>query len=497
MRDSKSERTGSPGAPSASHRIGIGEFIDSFGTTRKTWALFFLLSFAMFFDGYDNMIVNFSLPSIQAEWGLNSTMAGSLSSWSLFGLVAGGLVAGPASDKWGRKHVMAVSIALFGVLNLPLYFAPDWESFAAFRVLSGIGLGACIPMVTTCFSEWMPTRNRAFFITAAMAFMVGGGVVAGVVGGMLCDSATAAAVVSGQVAYSDVASVELPFVGGLHMDGWRIGFFIGAVPVLYSALIWLFLPETPQYYASVGRLDKSIAQLARYEKVVTGSTAKADALAPGMLAVPLKQEKTGPATLFSKRYIKGTLAIWIAYFCGCMIIYSVNAWLPRLCGSLGYDYSLATINQAASVLANLLTGLVAGRIGRRRNAMLGFSVAFVVIVVTAVSFMANSPYPLLTAVMVFLGFGINYGQTGLQPLMPETYPTEIRGTGVAWCQAFGRFGGALGPIAMGLILDVALSFGLDAAVAIPLAFIVLAIPAAVSVVAIALLAEDNGARSAM
>lgn len=497
MENSRNEGAGGLQRSSSPHRISIGEFIDSFGTTRKTWFLFFLLSFAMFFDGYDNMIVNFSLPSIQAEWGLNSAMAGSLSSWSLFGLVAGGLVAGPASDKWGRKHVMAVSIALFGVLNLPLYFASDWKFFAVFRVLSGIGLGACIPMVTTYFSEWMPTRNRAFFITAAMAFMVGGGVVAGVVGGVLCDSATAAAVVSGQVAYSDVASVELPFVGGLHMDSWRIGFFIGAVPVLYSALIWLFLPETPQYYASVGRLDRSIDQLARYEKAVTGATAKADALTPGVLAAPSKQEKTSPATLFSKRYIKGTLAIWIAYFCGCMIIYSVNAWLPRLCGSLGYDYSLATINQAASVLANLLTGLVAGRIGRRRNAMLGFSAAFVVIVMTAVSFMVNSPYPVLAAAMILLGFGINYGQTGLQPLMPETYPAEIRGTGVAWCQAFGRFGGALGPIAMGLILDVALSFGLDAAIAIPLAFIVLAIPAAVSVMAVALLAEDNGARSAM
>lgn len=72
---------------------------------------------------------------------------------------------------------------IYGILNLPLYFSNSWEFFAFFRVLAGTGLGATIPMVTTCFSEWVPSKNRSFFITFGMAFMICGWLLAGVIGG--------------------------------------------------------------------------------------------------------------------------------------------------------------------------------------------------------------------------------------------------------------------------------------------------------------------------
>jgi MFS family permease len=71
------------------------------------------------------------------------------------------------------------------------------------------------------------------------------------------------------------------------------------------------------------------------------------------------------------------------------------------------------------------------------------------------AFVGGDFYTILAA-NIFMGFAINYAITAVQPLMAESYPTEFRNTGVAWCQAFGRFGGAFAPIVAGLIMSLKL-----------------------------------------
>ena len=88
----------------------------------------------------------------------------------------------------------------------------------------------------------------------------------------------------------------------------------------------------------------------------------------------------------------------------------------------------------------------------------------------------STAFGLTLAVMMFLGFAVNYTITAVQPLMAESYPTEFRNTGVAWCQAFGRFGGASAPIVMGMVL-VATGNNL------PQAFLFLAFPAVLGLLA--------------
>ena len=56
--------------------------------------------------------------------------------------------------------------------------------------------------------------------------------------------------------------------------------------------------------------------------------------------------------------------------------------------------------------------------------------------------------------MLLFGFCLNYAITAVQPLMPESYPTALRNTGVAWCQAFARFGGSASSIVLGSIASM-------------------------------------------
>jgi len=384
----------------------------------------------MVFDGFDYMIVSYTMPQIAAEWGLNAVQKGSLSSWSLIGLIVGGAIAGIISDKIGRKKTLVYSVAAYSLLTVPIFFVHSFEASAFFRVLTGVGLGACIPVVTTCFSESVPTNRRAVFITFGMAWMIVGWMLAGVVATFL--------------------------VPGL---GWRFCYLLGGIPLLYSIYLYFKMPESIHWLTSKGRNQEAVKALQHVEKIATGKCTDWD---PNALVVPTPPKVVGPKALFSKEYRSITAGIWIMYFCGCFIVYGINAWLPSLMLEKGLKltsaYGLVIAQNAAAVIANCSTGFVSELVGRKKNLIMSFAVAGIAVVIMA--FVSSSFGAILLAIL-FLGFAVNYAITAIQPLMAEAYRTEFRNTGIAWCHAFGRLGGASAPIVAGIIIQMNLGYSVS------------------------------------
>jgi len=410
--------------------FSISEVIDSFGVNKFTWWIFFFLGMAMVFDGYDYMIVSYTMPQIAADWGLGAVAKGSLSSWSLIGLIIGGAMAGILSDKFGRRKTLTIAIATYSLLTIPIYFSTSFAMFATFRVLAGLGLGACIPLVTTIFSESTPTNKRAIFITFGMAWMIVGWVLAGL-----------------------LATWLVP------LHGWRICYLIGGIPLLYSIFLYFKMPESAYWLANKGYKTEAVKALENIEKKATGKITFRD---PNYLVSPPTPKQVGPKALFSKEYRIATAAIWITYFCGCFIVYGINAWLPSLMLEKGLKlssaYGLAIAQNGAAVIANCSTGFVAEWVGRKTNLVISFVVAALAVVIMAN--VGGSFGAILTA-CIFLGFAVNYAITAVQPLMAESYPTDFRNTGVSWCQAFGRLGGASAPIVAGMIIQMNLGYSMS------------------------------------
>ena len=162
----------------------------------------------------------------------------------------------------------------------------------------------------------------------------------------------------------------------------------------------------------------------------------------------------------------------------------------------GYTYGLATLNNGAAIITDVLAGIGAEKFGRKKNIVGGFVITIVMIVLTTIVFYVavttgGVPYALIALVMVLFGFGINYGQTGLQPLMPEVYPVQIRATGVSWCQAFGRFGGALGPLALGAIMDACVAAQVSTAMSMSITFMFMVIPAVIPIISTSILIKGD------
>ncbi len=440
-------------------KYSVSDVIDSLGVTKFTWIMFFFLGFAMIFDGYDFMIVNTTNTMVaHSFWPDNpnpGALMGSLTTWSLLGMVIGGAVGGILSDKFGRKLTLTLAILFYGVFTLPQAFAPNYEIFAAFRLIAGLGVGSCIPVVTTTFSESMPSKNRGVFITFGMAFMVLGWVLAGLIGNPI-QSHQAAPLIPGLTEAVTWTNADGSTTSGY--ANWRVCYIIGAIPIIYAIILWFGMHETPAWYVSKGRREDATNRLAQIEKVATGKVTERD---PNMLIVPPKPPKTSPQVIFSKKYILATCAIWSTYFIGQFCVYGMNAWLPSWFKGIGYTASqavmLQTWNNVAAIVSNVTVGFISDLIGRKRNLAFAWLFAIFAIIICS-AFVVPNNFGLCVALMLLFGFALNYAITAVQPLMPESYPTELRNTGVSWCQAFARFGGAASPIILGSLANSPMFF---------------------------------------
>ena len=442
---------------SESKEFTVSEVIDSFGINGHTWLMFVLLGLANIFDGYDFMVVNSTNTYLAASFNMidwstgkavvDSAAMGSLTTWGLLGMVLGGACGGILSDKIGRKKMLIIACFFYGIFTLPQAFSQSLGFFAAFRLIAGFGVGSCIPVVTTCFSEIIPSKNRGVFVTFGMAFMVAGWVLAGIAAQAICG--VDHAIIGGWMAPITLANGTETF------ENWRLCYLIGALPIVYAVALIFFMHETPHWYANNGQKEKAVEALAEIERKHHNTVTDRD---PNCLVVPPKPAKTSVNVLFSKKFIVGTAAIWTTYFVGQFCVYGMNAWIPTWFQGVGYSAGqsvmLQTWNNVAAIASNVTVGFVSDKIGRKKNLCLSWILCIVAIILCSV-FIVDDPqqtkFVLYVILMLLFGFCLNYAITAVQPLMPEQYPTALRNTGVAWCQAFARFGGSASSIVLGFI----------------------------------------------
>jgi putative MFS transporter len=404
----------------------ISEIIDKLGMSKFIWKIYFIVGLAMIFDGFDYMIASYTMPQIAGEWALTKIQTGSLASWSLLGLIIGGMVAGLLSDRFGRKKTLILSCILYSLFTIPIFFVKSYEMFAIFRIISGFGLGACIPVCSTIISEFAPSKHRGFFIASAFSWLVAGWVLAGV-----------------------IAMLVVP-----HM-GWRYCYLIGGLAVLYAPVLAAVLPESPHWLVSKGRKTEAISIIKAMEKAAKGTTREWSA---EELLVPPPPKTVGVAALFSREYRLVTVGVWIMYFMGCVIVYGVTAWMPTLLYekglSLSKSYIFTVMLNTASIVANGVSGLISDKLGRKKNITFSFIVA--ALAVLLVANVSGTLEILITCII--LGFASNLALTSVQPLIAEAYRTEFRNVGVAWTHAFGRIGGFLAPIMAGYVQQLGAGF---------------------------------------
>jgi MFS family permease len=406
----------------------LSEIMDELGISKFTIKILIIIGIAMVFDGFDYMIVSYTMPQIAAEWGLDSVKAGSLSSWSLLGLVIGGSLSGIIADRYGRKNTLIMSTVLYSFFSILTFFASGYEIFSLCRVLTGAGLGACIPMANTINSEYAPTKVRGLFIALGMAFMILGQILAGF-----------------------FAMFLIP------LFGWRISYLIGGVPIFYAIVIHFVMPESALWLIVMGRKDKAITIIKMMER---SAGRQPHNWKPDDILVPAKTKTVGVRALFSKSYVLSTVGLWINAFFIASVMYGINAWTPSMLLMSGFDttssYGFTIVQSAAAMIATCLAGLMIERRGRIKGSFVAFSLAIVACI--SMSFALSKGHWAIFAGCILIGFSVNFAITCPKSLTPELFPTEFRGTAIAFSAAFGRIGGFCAPLVFGIVVGYGMSF---------------------------------------
>jgi MFS family permease len=354
-------------------------------------------------DGFDLLILGFMLPAISAELQLNAWEAGSLVTWTLVGAVAGGIIFGALSDRFGRIRVLTWTIVLFALFTGMCAFAHGFWDLLIYRTIAGIGLGGEFGIGMALAAEAWPASKRA-----RASSYVALGWQAGVLGAAL------------------LTPLLLPSIG------WRGMFMVGVIPALVAWLIRSKLHEPEAFVRSAAK-RKTILESFRL-LVKDSATAKVSA---GIVILTSVQN--------------------FGYY-GLMI------WMPSfLSQQLGFSLTKSAAWTAVTILGMAIGifafGHLADRIGRKPSFYL-FQVGAVSMVFT---YSTLSDPGVMLWVGAVMGMFVNGMLGGYGALMSEAYPTEARATAQNVLFNVGRGVGGFGPIVVGTI---AVMYSFQAAIAL-------------------------------
>jgi AAHS family 3-hydroxyphenylpropionic acid transporter len=337
-------------------------------------------------EGIDLQAAGVAAAGIGAEFKPSPNQFGTFFSASTFGLLLGALIGGRLADSIGRKKVLIVSIALFGLFSLLTSFATDVQSLTWARALTGLGLGGSLPMLLALVTESSAARHQSASVAMVYAAMPLGGAGASLLIMLIASSQ------------------------------WRTVFIVGGVvPLLLAPLMAIWLPESATF---------------QWEQQTSGTLKAGSVMA-----------------LFAHGRARRTLLLWVSFLLELLLLYLLLNWLPTLLVSDGFTPVQAAGAQIGFNLGGVLSAVLIGYLlgGRLRNSA---TIIVFTIVPLLLVLLAKSPpsFSIIAPAVFVLGSAVLAAQAFLYTVAPAAYPTLIRGVGVGAAVAFGRIGSIVGPI---------------------------------------------------
>ena len=429
-------------------RIDVSEAIDSSPFGRFQWQVVALCGALLVVDGYDVFVAGTVLPTLIAEWGLTKPQAGGLQAWALFGMMFGALVLGPLADRIGRKKGVAISFVLFTSATVMTGFSNSPEQFKIFRFIAGLGCGGLMPNAVALMNEYAPKRLRGTMVALMFSGYSVGGMVAAGLG-----------------------------IGLIPSFGWKPMFWLAAVPLLMLPLILWRLPESLGFLIRQGKQDEARRIFSRISQTPLDATDE-------LVFTEAKGAKASVAELFRHGRTLRTLMLWLSFFCCLLLVYLLSSWLPKVLQEAGYAERASLLSLFSLNFGGMAGAILGGRMGDRfglPKVVVGFFAAAAL----SIALIGLNPGAGLLFLLVFVAGATTIGtQILLYASVAQLYNLSVRSTGLGWASGVGRIGAIVGPTMGGVLLARELPLGQN--------FLIFAIPAAVSALAMLVFALSNG-----
>jgi len=401
--------------------------------TRYTIRVALIVALGGFLMGFDASVISGVVSFIGPEFELSNIQIGwAVASLTLTSTLAM-MVAGPVSDRFGRKPVLKVAALLFTISAVASAIAPDYLTLVIARMLGGFGVGAALIIAPMYIAEIAPADVRGRMVSFNQLNIV--------IGISLAYFSNYLILSLGQ---SDLAWAQTLRIGDWN---WRWMLGVEALPAIFYFFALFSVPESPRWLVMRGKGEQALDILAR----VSGrKQAETDLQAvQESLDTEANKEKGKLKELFlpAMRLVL-TIGIVIAILQQITGINSVFFYAPMIFeqSGIGTDASFmqAVLVGIVNLVATIVAILLIDKLGRRPLLITGLVVIATSMLLLAYSFgvadlgpdgelINMNPTLILIGILGFVaGFGISLGPV-MWVLFSELFPNRIRGIAISFC----------------------------------------------------------------
>ena len=393
---------------------------------------------------------------------------GLVSSAYLAGAVAGALLFGYLTDRFGRRKLFMVTLGVYLAATAATAFAWDFWSFALFRALTGAGIGGEYAAINSAIQELIPARYRGRTDLAINgSFWVG-------------------------AAFGALGAVVLLQPGLLPPDwGWRAAFGIGAVLGLGILVLRRWIPESPRWLMLHGRIAECDTVIAGIERRVVRAgdieMLRVDCRRIRIVAgarTPVLRMLRAILRDFPRRAVLGLVLMSAQAFFYNAIFFSYALVLTRF-----YAVPSAAIGwymlpfALGNFLGPLLLGPLFDTIGRKPMIAFTYAVSGVLLAIVGWLFRESMLDAVqLTVCWSVIFFFASAAASAAYLTVSESFPLEARALAIAFFYAVGTgIGGVASPVLFGALIgggergEVFLGYLFGAALMVGAAIVELAI----------------------
>ncbi|MFF3133989.1 MFS transporter [Streptomyces mirabilis] len=433
--------------------------LDRLPWSRWHWTVVIGLGTVWILDGLEVTIVgNIAGRLSEPGSGLPITSAqvtGTAAALYVAGACVGALFFGRLTDRFGRKKLFMVTLAVYlGATALTaVSFEPWW--FFTFRFLTGFGIGGEYAAINSAIDELIPSQYRG-----RVDLIINGSFWLGAIGGSLL---------------SIVALDTALFPANI---GWRLTFALGVVLGLVILLVRRSVPESPRWLLIHGRQEEAEQLVTSVEERVRADLGGRE-LPPPAGEITIHQRKTIGFLAIARTVLatyRKRAALGLSLFIGQAFLYNAitfgfGAILTKFydvpTGSTGYYFAVIALG---NFLGPLLLGKLFDTVGRRRMIASTYLLSGLLLFGTAWLFGRGSLSAVtLTACWCVALFFASAGASSAYLTVSEIFPMETRAMAIAFFYAIGTAaGGISGPLVFadltqsGVVGDTVLAFQIGA-----------------------------------
>ncbi|XP_060692604.1 organic cation/carnitine transporter 2-like [Hemiscyllium ocellatum] len=354
------------------------------------------------------------ISTIVSEWDLvcDNGWKGPFSTSVYFiGVLVGSFITGQLADRFGRKKVMFLTLALRTVFGIIQTFSPNWEIFCTFNFLVGLGSISNYMVAIVLGSELVGKSVRIIYATIGIGIFYATGY------------------------------MFLPFVA-YFIRSWEILILtLCLVGFLYIPL-WWFIPESPRWLLIKGRVQEA-------EEIIRQAAKRNDVTTPVMLFSDLELQDMKAKSnqsqaimhLFTTSNIRTTtilnIIIWMVLATG---YFGLSLNVPNLHGD---DYLNCFLMGVIEVPAAIAAYIFLQRFPRR------FSLSGILflggVVLLLIQIIPSNLSVLATVLMVIGKFTATCGFLIVYVYGTELYPTAVRSMGVGLSSTASRAATIISP----------------------------------------------------